>query len=685
MEVLYNYNNNTQYNRHDSLSDVEITYDLYKLFDNCTYEILMFFVNKYKLLEDKVTNIYSYYEYVDSNYTINIIVLDKNYVYNVCSTDENGIFAYEINIDIGNEKLFSKTIVINKNYIEYNKFKENETIHYRNEKNIFMLNALKKKYIDNFDNTIKLFVHDICDSDTYFTYSSYKNLKVFISHNASIFIDNQRLLIKKNTDMYYIDNITNIKNDNVYNMKELSYNTYTISYTRYKYNVMKQIYCDGELKFDSELCLDGFKHSIIKLYNKFSENDIKMKNHNLPYFLFDSNIDKNILTVYAYNKPDSFTYTINIINKTEEPIQTVYKIDNNGDLYYFEECSLSSYENGYYIDNQYIAVNTKNFDTYIVESDTPKNINKTTLEAINSLKKNIMENRFGRIDDEFYNTNEIVYKESNNVYKFIINCGITQSKNVENIAIVVETGATTQDISKIIIKKDGNVDIIRTNNNNQLIIKSATRNKFEGNIGYKFAVSNNIPCVVSLEIPDDSEVVFDHYHNKFRCNKCIVKDIRPIKERNVKEISNTCGICMMEIPNIMFYPCLHVGCSACITNYEPSNTDCYICKQKIESYTILKEYSVNNSSIDKANSAIYCTDFEYKIGETLLVDNFNISEYWKCSTGIHFHNKIEDVYNWLEFIDIPDELKINNNNINTEINTEVNNNLDNPFKKIKID
>ena len=28
-------------------------------------------------------------------------------------------------------------------------------------------------------------------------------------------------------------------------------------------------------------------------------------------------------------------------------------------------------------------------------------------------------------------------------------------------------------------------------------------------LGYKFAISGGIPCVVSLDVPDDAEVVFD--------------------------------------------------------------------------------------------------------------------------------------------------------------------------------
>ena len=301
----------------------------------------------------------------------------------------------------------------------------------------------------------------------------------------------------------------------------------------------------------------------------------------------------------------------------------------------------------YYKDDQIITINNDN-----------KNDFEINLQEINKYRLK----KYYNNDEIIYNISddEITINNNNYLYKFIINCGnnINNTKQINNIAVIVESGANTHDISKIILKEDGSAEIIRTNNSNQLIIKSATRNKFEGNIGYKFAISNNIPTVVTLEIPDDSEVVFDHYHNKFRCNKCKVIDIQPIVNKKVKEIENTCGICLTEVPNVMFTPCQHVTCSLCVTAFNTSENNCYICKQKIESYITLTTDIVNNKTkFEKANSAIYCTDFEYKIGETILINEFNIAEYWKCTSGIHFHSKINDVYAWLEFINIPEELK----------------------------
>ena len=133
----------------------------------------------------------------------------------------------------------------------------------------------------------------------------------------------------------------------------------------------------------------------------------------------------------------------------------------------------------------------------------------------------------------------------------------------------------------------------------------------------------------------------------------------------MKEIENTCGICLTEKPNVMFSPCQHVACHQCVASVTSGDNKCHQCEKKIESYITMKEDLVSEKiQIEKANSAIYCTDFEYKIGQTIIIDNFNITSYSKCSAGIHFHNKIDDVYNWLEFIEIPDELKIIQNNTN---------------------
>jgi hypothetical protein len=376
-----------------------------------------------------------------------------------------------------------------------------------------------------------------------------------------------------------------------------------------------------------------------------------------------------------------YKFTVNLLNLNSLPIQYKYIIDNCGGLFSFQTITDNTDIIEYYDPDS----SNESGDKIIIERfknnivDDEYQIKKDNYNGLLEKLNNRCE--YGKMPFNFkfeldiFNK-EYVFTAEEHVYKFIINCGLTGSKQVDNIAVVVESGASTHDISKIILKQDGAVEIVRTNNNNQLIVKSATRNRFEGNVGYKFAISGGIPlkttsldgdvvfkannkkllpCVVSLDIPDDAEVVFDHYHNKFRCNKCVVKDIQPILDRKVKEIENTCSVCMIDRPNVMFDPCQHVACDACVASITTKDNECYECKNKINSYiTLNKNVVTDKMNMGSAKSAIYCSDFEYKIGETIIIDDFDITQYWKCSAGIHFHNKIEDVYNWLEFIEIPE-------------------------------
>ena len=47
-------------------------------------------------------------------------------------------------------------------------------------------------------------------------------------------------------------------------------------------------------------------------------------------------IDNNFLIVYAYQKPIDYKYNINIIEKHQSPIRTVYEFDKNGNIFYNE-------------------------------------------------------------------------------------------------------------------------------------------------------------------------------------------------------------------------------------------------------------------------------------------------------------------------------------------------------------
>jgi hypothetical protein len=622
---------------------------------------LKYIIDKYNFVHDKVTDIYSYYDYKTENINVNFIIIDSFYISNIyIKFDEYEFKSYEVFLNINNNLIFIKNINYKKNILIYSNFNNSVIdIEYNNQSTDNIFTNFKNIIFNGMNSLIKLYNPNYNDIKSFKYYKSEFGEKFIpYSFNNHIYIFNDDLYINNNNYgelfIHKYKNL-NINSDNKYNLeylhKYLPNDGYIIDYNKENNIIKKNIYIQSCKIFESEIIVDKLSHKINKLNNQFKFCDKNIfQSTQIPYFIFDNSCYNylNLLTVYAISMIDEYNYTINILDKNSHPIKYGYMIDNNGDIFKQDITKI--------INNK--KYNTIQFSNAGIFYDMNENI-ELYEKCYNNIKCNyIFDYDYLKSSFDIFNK-EFTFQNRNNIYNFIINCGNTHSTKIDNIAIVVENGSNTHDISKIILKKDGSVEIIRTNNSNQLIIKSATRNKFEGNIGYKFAVSGNIPCVVTLEIPDDSEVVFDHYHNKFRCNKCVVKDIQPIKEKNVKEIDNTCGVCMIERPNIMFCPCNHVACSYCVASFESKYNNCYICQEKINSYSVLSHDLITDKMcFEKANSAIYCSDFEYKIGETIIIENFDITEYQKCYAGIYFHSTINDVYAWLEFIDIPDELKI---------------------------
>ena len=635
-------------------NETDMIYDLYEIILNYHNSDFNNFINKYNINADKITDIYKYYDYKSENVYFNIMICGESYFIDskIRLNDKIYINFYEFNILCNEYNIFCKNIKSdytniylyenNSNrYYKYNAYKNIE-INFNKLIDKLEFNELFDKYID---------ISNKYDSFEYIKNNNIENLNIFGWINLQI-LNNQLCIQSKGKNILVNDitkiDIKNIDDDNKFDVQYLSQNTFSISHKKNNNIISKQIYIDSTLYFDSELYINGFTHKVNKLDSKFTPEHKNLQNMYIPELLFNKDINNNFLIVYAYQKPIDFKYNINQIEKHKEPYRTVYEFDENGNIFYNEINTNENVYKVYYKDKNMIEINPDTNDDY-----------KNCCNSLQNHRFNKYYN-FTDYNKDMFNK-EITLNHNEHIYKFIINCGIKSSKEVDNIAVVVESGATTHDISKILLKSDGSVEIIRTNNSNQLIIKSATRNKFSGNVGYKFAISNNVPVVVSLEIPDDSEVVFDHYHNKFRCNKCKVIDIQPIKDKNVKEMVNTCGICLTQPPNVMFSPCQHVACSECVSSCTISENQCYECKTKIDTYiTLRNDIVLEKIQIEKANSAIYCSDFEYKLGETIIIDDFNIVEYWKCTSGVHFHSNIADVYAWLEFIDIPDELKNDN-------------------------
>ena len=189
-------------------------------------------------------------------------------------------------------------------------------------------------------------------------------------------------------------------------------------------------------------------------------------------------------------------------------------------------------------------------------------------------------------------------------------------------------------------------------------------------IGYKLGKLDNIPCSIKIGIYDDSFVIFDFVHNKYRTNKCVVLSIKPIIMCNnsykTVEIDNTCMICY-EITTHIFIPCMHTICLQCYYNYIKINTTfnfCYICKKSIHNICKLSMSPIDNEmSIDTAYSCVYHNDTQYTLCDEITIHDFNcnnkliVDTYTHtlnimCENGIHFHLLEQDIYKWIEFIHV---------------------------------
>ena len=608
-----NFNNNTSF---------ELKNEVIQNISSININFLKDIINRYNFTRDKVTDIYSYYEFKSEEINSEIVILGD---YHICNfsisfdkeNKEEKLNMYDININVQDEMIINRLYKFGESRLQIIKNNNGYNINYLNYKN----NEIIKSILINFKSEImKLNQFIDIQMFTDFTLDYEENKFNFIGNNTHLVIYDDIIYHKDGSKETYDDGFIKIVYEN-------------------SKNITKKIYVKGELVFESDIETFGFNHKINKLESKLDQLK-NMNNAYIPYFLFNdkeehyeylklvygfSSILTNKYNLNLYRIPCIMTYEINSDSTLKRKSITELVIENETKI----EKETVLYESENVIDNKiydYISQNPYKYDL----------------------------NNVGDLDEKI---NELSFMVSDILYKFIITYGGYSSKEkpVQNIAIVSENGTSSSDISKISLKQDGTVDITRTNNSNKLSVKSVTRDRFKGNIGYKFAVSDGIPCVISLRIPDEANVVFDHYHNKFRTDRCVPISIKPIANKNVVEIKNTCNICMSDEPNVMYNPCMHTSCSTCIALYNKEN--CHICNKKIQSFITL---SVNNKNVDlnMATSAIYTSDFEYELNQEIFINDFDPTTYWKCSSGIHFHSNINDVYAWLEFIDIPEELKV---------------------------
>ena len=217
------------------------------------------------------------------------------------------------------------------------------------------------------------------------------------------------------------------------------------------------------------------------------------------------------------------------------------------------------------------------------------------------------------------------------------------------------------------IKKD-----IDENNKLTVMTSNQENNDKQSQWAYKAAITDNgQQCIIKLIIPPTSKVVWSEKYDKYRVDRAIVYSISPVFNGNyVTDLKlEKCPICLDDnsIANILLNPCRHKFCGTCWTKIikTSDNICCPYCKTDSTNYNILKLTSDSKQlSIPEALSFVHTSDFTYKIGEEIIINNFNPDLSKPCDAGIHCHLKEIDAFKWFEFLDIPDWVFNNNNDNN---------------------
>lgn len=218
------------------------------------------------------------------------------------------------------------------------------------------------------------------------------------------------------------------------------------------------------------------------------------------------------------------------------------------------------------------------------------------------------------------------------------------------------------------------------NSANQFVVKSnLQKNIYEGHVGYKAArTSENKKCVVKLYVSGDSKIAWEPISDKYRTNFATVMSIKLIKERHGKFylerdlLPEECPICRDAIATHVSIPCRHKFCSKCWERKFCDDKKCYLCRGDVTSVMALNidvydgmlgEIRKNgivyqDTFIPEAYSFIHTGTFVYRAGDPVIETQFDGNLDKTCLPGIHYHENLEDVFKWFEYMDIPAELRV---------------------------
>lgn len=397
----------------------------------------------------------------------------------------------------------------------------------------------------------------------------------------------------------------------------------------------------------------SYENSII--INKIPEMYDKLKKIgvNLPLELKGKN--KKLYYHFLMSSMDNIKLLENI--DSNNVIVKQYNCKGELDNYYtLKKCREKKYS---------IETESTKIIKYIIKNNTSeimKGVNNREKKEVNVIEK-IIDNKkkvYVNLTLEFCDSkslgNMIIYDKnrvSNILTYYKKQVGYYgKESNIEKIIVIEETENGEKKALTYCISLNNQIKNITQINNKQKIL--LINNKDEDFIvGYKLTIDkDNTYCVVELAILSDSLVVPDTHYNKFRTNKCKVLNIGKIYNHDNKnyyysyKYNTECSICYDKENLVQIRSCSHKICRTCCHNLEKKI--CPLCKIEFDGYLI-------NENIKEAYSFVY-NDFKYVVGETIIIEDFDYGTKI-CGKGIHYHDKVEDIYIWKEYNEIPEELK----------------------------
>jgi len=284
------------------------------------------------------------------------------------------------------------------------------------------------------------------------------------------------------------------------------------------------------------------------------------------------------------------------------------------------------------------------------------------------------------------------------VVENIISADIKFNFEIRHTSLIREHGNIHGDAKRTVVtgrNDKGNINTIHQHNydsrghsknrklidaNNKYTVKSHSQKEtYDGHVGYKAARTiDDQMCVVKLYVPGEAKVAWEPTRNKYRTNFATVIDIKIVTcvndtfyyENDL--LVEECPVCKDSFATHMSFPCHHKLCFNCWRDVLNKGNKCLMCSSKVVRIAkididfneyILEEIQNNdivrqNNTVREAYSFIHTNKFVYRLGDSVIENNFDGDLDKTCVPGIHYHDNDDDVFKWFEYMDIPKKLQV---------------------------